>query len=166
MFCRIHRAPSRRFIARSFYAGAIFFLVSARALADEAADSFPKTLRKAEQGDASGQNDLGTMYYNGEVVPKDYAKALEWFTKAAEQGDAWAQAKLGFTYHMGRGVPEDDVMAYMWFNIAASSAFGDESASQMRDSIRQTMTPEQIAEGQRMSREWSEKHKPASETAP
>jgi hypothetical protein len=42
----------------------------------------------------AAQNDLGIRYYNGDSVPQDYAKAVEWYRKAAEQGDADAQAKV------------------------------------------------------------------------
>jgi TPR repeat protein len=34
------------------------------------------------------------MYYTGEGVPKDIAKAREWFKKAAAQGNADAKANL------------------------------------------------------------------------
>jgi hypothetical protein len=34
------------------------------------------------------------MYYSGEGVPRDTAKAAEWFKKAAAQGNADAQANL------------------------------------------------------------------------
>ena len=40
------------------------------------------------------QNNLGVMYYSGEGVPRDTAKAAEWFKKAAAQGNADAQANL------------------------------------------------------------------------
>ena len=34
------------------------------------------------------QKNLGTMYYNGQGVPQDYAQAAYWYRKAADQGDA------------------------------------------------------------------------------
>ena len=46
---------------------------------------------------------------------------------------------------------EDDVEAYAWFNVAAVN--GDKEAAEERDKIKKTMTPEQIAEGQKRSRE-------------
>ena len=80
------------------------------------------------------------------------------FRLAAEQGDALAQYFLGFMYVGGRGVPEDDVLAYMWWNLAAAQ--GNEDAQEDKDRIEQQMTREQIAEGQRLSREWIETHPP------
>ena len=46
---------------------------------------------------------------------------------------------------------EDDVEAYAWINVAAAK--GDKKAAEFRDKIKKNMTPEQIAEGQKRSRE-------------
>jgi len=43
----------------------------------------------------------------------------------------------------------------MWLNLAAAA--GDANARATRDTISDQMTPEQIAEAQRMSREWKPK---------
>jgi uncharacterized protein len=109
----------------------------------------------AEQGDATAQLNLGVRYDFGEGVPEDDAEAVKWYRKAAEQGDAKAQFNLGFRYANGEGVPEDDVTAYMWVNLA--SAQGNEESKRLKDLITTRMTREQIAEAQRMSREWLEK---------
>ena len=91
-------------------------------------------------------------------VPEDDAEAVRWFRLAAEQGDASAQNSLGFMYELGEGVPEDIVLAYMWYNLAAAQ--GNETAQSNKDRTERRMTREQIAEGQRMSREWLEAHPP------
>ena len=44
----------------------------------------------------------------------------------------------------------------MWLNLARAG--GSTDAAQNLDRIEKEMTPEQIAEGQRLSREWWEKH--------
>ena len=106
----------------------------------------------AEQGKARAQAALGFLYYNGFGVPKDYAVAAEWNRKAAEQGDAGAQLYLSFIYGDGLGVPKDYVLAYMWANLAASR--GSEDAKKSRDLLEPLMTPDQIAEAQRLAREW------------
>lgn len=62
----------------------------------------------AEQGNASAQNYLGAMYYNGTVVtPRDYALSAFWFRKAADQGHANAQYNLATMYNEGRGVKKN-----------------------------------------------------------
>jgi len=43
----------------------------------------------------------------------------------------------------------------MWLNL--SSAQGNANATRNRDSIAAKMTPEQIAEAQKMAREWKPK---------
>ena len=42
--------------------------------------------RKAEQGDAERQFNLGVLYKKGQGVPQNDATAREWFEKAAAQG--------------------------------------------------------------------------------
>ena len=108
--------------------------------------------KAAEQGHATAQSLLGVMYANGEGVPEDDREAVRWFRKAAEQGDADAQHNLGVMYAKGEGVPQDDVRAYLWFNLAA--ALGNKDAVRGRDIIKERMTRAQIAEAQRLSREW------------
>ena len=108
--------------------------------------------KAAEQGNASAQFNLGLRDHNGEGVPKDDVQAAEWWRKAAEQGQAEAQRALGVLYGRGDGVPRDDIRAYMLFNLAAAQ--GDEQARENRDVITRRMSPQQIAEAQRLTREW------------
>jgi uncharacterized protein len=108
--------------------------------------------KAADQGYAISQNNLGLMYLNGEGVPQDHAEAVRWFRKAAEQGLAQAQGWLGYMYYFGRGVPQDNVLAHMWFDLSAAQ--GIQNTLQSRDAIARQMTPDQIAEAQRLAREW------------
>ncbi len=109
-------------------------------------------LKAAAQGHATAQVNLGVLYANGQGVPSDYAQARKWYLKAAAQGHARAQVKLGVLYAEGRSVPQDYVFSHMWFNLAAAQ--GEELAVIGRDQIAQKMTQEQIAEAQRLAREW------------
>ncbi len=111
----------------------------------------------AEQGDANAQYNLGVMYDRGRGVPRDYAEAARWHRLAAEQGHAGAQTVLGVMYEYGEGVPQDDVQARMWLNLAAAQ--GDELARINRDRLAERMTPAQLAEAQRLAREWTPKGK-------
>ena len=110
----------------------------------------------AEQGDYSAQGNLARLYAIGEGVPEDDVEAVRWYRLAAEQGGATAQFNLGLMYANGDGVPEDLAFAYMWFNLSAAQ--GNETAGGNRDIIEQRMTREQIAEAQKLSREWIETH--------
>ncbi len=113
----------------------------------------------AEQGHESAQFSLGFMYFMGEAIPQDYKEAFRWYLAAAEQGNSSAQKSLGAMYRAGRGVPQDPIQAHMWYNLAASSG-GDQGrkmAVKSRDSTAKKMTAEQIAEAQRLAREWKPK---------
>ncbi len=85
----------------------------------------------------------------------DHETFFQEFKPLAEQGNAEAQTSLGALYASGRGVPRDYVMAYMWANLAASQ--GNETASELRSIVEKQMTPEQIVEAQRLSREFKVK---------
>jgi TPR repeat protein len=89
-------------------------------------------------------------------VPQDHAQAILWYRKAADQGVADAQYNLGVVYESGRGVPQDYAQAHMWFNLAAAG--GDATALKARDMVASMMTPEQIAEAQKLAREWLAAH--------
>ena len=71
-------------------------------------------------------------------------------------GDADAQYNLGAAYYTGDGVLQDYVQAYMWANLAGSISNGDDQKkySAARDAVGAKMTRQQIAEAQRLSREW------------
>ena len=119
-----------------------------------------KWFRKAAlQGNVSAQYNLGLMYYKGQGVPQDYARALKWCRKAAKQGDASAQYNLGLMYYKGESVTQDYVLGHMWWNIAASRSTGEQNKkySKARDIIAKLMTPSQIAEAQKLAREWKPK---------
>ncbi len=96
------------------------------------------------------------MYAKGDGVRKDNAEAVKWLRKAAEQGLAEAQYNLGVMYKYGKGVAQNYVLAHMWMNLA--SAQGYEGANEGIEGLSQWMTKEQIAEAQKMAREWQEKH--------
>jgi len=55
---------------------------------DSALSKFERVLKKAEQGDAKAQYNLGMMYTKGDGMSKDAAEGVRWFMKAAEQGHA------------------------------------------------------------------------------
>ena len=99
---------------------------------------------------------LGVMYGKGEGVAQDYREAVKWFRVAAEQGDASAQSNLGLMYAFGQGVAQDYVQAHMFCNVAAAN--GNIIGIECRDLLAKEMTSEQIAEAQKIAREWMVKH--------
>jgi TPR repeat protein/uncharacterized RDD family membrane protein YckC len=106
-----------------------------------------QTILMAEKGHAWAQSKLGRMYDTGQGVPQSYEEASKWYSKAAKQGDAWAQNNLGVMYQNGQVVRRDDVEAYKWYCLSAAQ--GNTSAISNRDTLLRSLTPLQIAEGQR-----------------
>ena len=111
--------------------------------------------KSAEKGDAPAQFNLALIYWESNVVPQDDQLAVKWFRRAAEQGYAGAQGALGYMYAEGKGVPKDYVLAYKWFNLA--TAQGDKDAAKARDELATFMTPSQIQEAQKLSRNFKPK---------
>ena len=87
----------------------------------------------------------------------DYETALREFRPLAEQGHAEAQLNLGIMYSLGLGVPKDHVQAYVWYTLAAGQ--GDDLAEKFKDHLEKSMTLDQLAEAQRLAREWRPKGK-------
>jgi len=121
------------------------------------AEAANRTLKYAEQGHASAQTSLGFMYDYGKGVTQDYEVAMRWYRKAADQGYTYAQIHLGVMYQLANGVMQDYVQAHMWYSLAAAQ--GNKRAGRFRDHLAEKMTPEQIAEAQKMAREWKPKGK-------
>ena len=100
--------------------------------------------------------DADAAYYKG-----DYATALRILRPLAEQGDASALNNLGTMYDNGHGVLQDYVESHKWFNLAASRETEEESqngAIENRDTIAKLMTTGQIAEAQKLAKQWDKAH--------
>jgi TPR repeat protein len=116
--------------------------------------------QRADRGEASGQFGLGLLYLEGYGVRQDFVEAVGWFRKAAAQDDTDAQLKLGRMYRDGKGVGPDLVQAYLWLNLAAAK-LPSQMILEERNEVAARMTPAQIAEAQKLAREWkpeSERH--------
>ena len=74
------------------------------------------------------------------------------YEMAAAQGAVDALFQLGLMYSTGHDVREDYVLAHKWFNLAAQR--GNAEAREFRVQIAGDMTQNQIAEAQRLAREW------------
>lgn len=87
------------------------------------------TLRPLAQFDRNprAQYLVGTMYANGQGVPRDAPAAAQWYELAAQQGLADAAFALGFIYYYGAGdegsateIAPDPARAARWFTQAAA----------------------------------------------
>ena len=59
-------------------------------------------------------------------------------------------------YSEGQGVLQDYAKAHMWLNLSASQ--GSENAKKGREMLAGVMTPAQIADAQKMARDWLAAH--------
>jgi uncharacterized protein len=78
--------------------------------------------------------------------------ALAQFETEAKIGRPDAMYNLGLAYSTGQGVDVDFVTAHKWFNLAALR--GSDEAKSWRASLAKEMNTNQIAEAQRLAREW------------
>jgi TPR repeat protein len=106
----------------------------------------------AEQGNADAQHKLAVIYAFGDGVPKDYAEAFKWLYKEADQGISDAQNLVGCSYLIGMGVSKDNIEAYKWFNLSAAQ--GNQLSKTQLGELEQQMTMDQIAEAQKLTREY------------
>lgn len=108
--------------------------------------------KSASLGNPLAQANVAYMYEKGEGAPQNHREAAAWYRKAAEGGNVPAQFTLGAMYEKGLGVKSDEVQALMWYNLAAAQGHG--KAKAQRDRITVWMSPDQIAEAQRLAREF------------
>jgi TPR repeat protein len=130
------------------------------------AEEVEKYRGAADAGEAEAQYRLATLLYGPEArardIPQDREAAIGLFRSAAAKGHAMAMYALGSIYQGKISREEltgvDYVMAHMWYNLAASRlAPGPErdQAVKDRDFLAQyRLSPEQLAEAQRLAREW------------
>lgn len=78
--------------------------------------------------------------------------AVERLLVAARRGDAQAYYTLGSAYSLGEGVDIDLIEAHRWYNLAALA--GIKGAQDERAALAADMAPGEIAEAQRLAREW------------
>jgi len=78
--------------------------------------------------------------------------SLAQYEREARTGRAEALYNLGLAYSTGQGVVQDYVAAHKWFNLAAMR--GSDVAKNWRNQIAGEMNAGQIAQAQKLAREW------------
>jgi TPR repeat protein len=119
----------------------------------KAAEWFRKA---AGQGNIPAEAHLGLLYAHGQGVATDYEEAAKWLWNAADGGNIPAQDAFGELFRNGQGVPRNDVEACKWFYIAAAQS--DREAAKRAQALEKTMSPEGVAQAQRLAREWMQQH--------
>ena len=78
--------------------------------------------------------------------------SLTQFEMEARTGRPEALYNLGLAYSTGQGVAQDYVAAHKWFNLAAMRGINE--AKSWRNQIAGEMNSSQIAQAQKLAREW------------
>lgn len=115
--------------------------------------------KAAEMGEPESQRRLGFMLRRGPKGLRDPVEAAKWTLKAAEGGNLAAWGDLSSIYLTAEGVPRDLVQAYKWkvlwlrsFPVRRS---WNASVQQKDDELKAQMTPDQVAEAERLVRDWT-----------
>jgi len=80
--------------------------------------------RAAAGGNRGAQYQLGVYWEEGEVLPRDMKKALEWYMKSAQQALPDGQRRIGLDYEVGEMLPHNRPLAIEWLNKAAAQGDG------------------------------------------
>lgn len=71
-----------------------------------------------ENGDSVSQQDVGFMYYHGDLLEVDYDKAFNWYNRAALCGKRDAYLYLGKCYNFAHGCKQDYKKALQYYEMA------------------------------------------------
>ena len=115
----------------------------------------------AESGRPEAQFVVGFFLLSGRAGPQDEPEGFRLIRSAAMQGHPGAMSGVGALYFSGRGTPQDSTQAYMWVSLAAERyppGPDRDRAARNRDMLAGRLTPAQIAEAQRLAREWDAAH--------
>ena len=86
-----------------------------------------------------------------------YQRAYRDFVKLAGGGCAVSQYYLGLMHIKGTGVLQDYCRAHLWLNVA--SAQGHQKARTQLARLTRKMSPNQVAEAQKLARAWMSKRR-------
>ena len=120
----------------------------------------PVFARLAELGHPVAEWLMGNIYFFGQGIPKDYAKAHAMFEASAQQGYFAAFAPTAQMYVQGLGVPADPSKAYYWYNIAAAQLPDSSERTEMmdrREGVAASLTPAQIEAAQKRANKFEPK---------
>jgi len=109
----------------------------------------------AEQGDSTAQVHLSMAYDLG-LGAWDEAQSIQWLNKSIDQRNPLAFASMAGRSEVGRGVPLNLVEALKWYVLSLAEQDDVDFRSRMVN-LQAQMTPDQIAEAQRLAREWRPK---------
>lgn len=95
-------------------------------IAYEYANEYDTAIEWYEKADTKKSlNQLGCLYYYGNGVDQDYAKAMEYFEKAANMGNPTSMGWVGSFYQNGESVEKNIDTAIEWYEKQGEAGDGD-----------------------------------------
>jgi TPR repeat protein len=95
--------------------------------------------RAANAGNRGAQYQIGVYWEEGEVLPQDMKKAMDWYMKSARLGFMNAERRVGLAYEFGETVPRSRATAIEW--LSKSAAQGDGMSGEIVRILRNPNTP-------------------------
>lgn len=102
----------------------------------------------ALKGHADSQNALATYFYQGDVVPQNYATARQLFQAAAQRRQPDAMFNLAVMLAQGQGGDKDMAAAYAW--CALSKSLGHPQAATALPALEAKLSPQDKARADAM----------------
>ncbi len=101
------------------------YLEAQQALADKETEKYINLLsQSANLGYVQALNDLGDLYFNGELAPKHMGKAYEYFLKASQNGSGYGSYSCGFILMKGSSdIPRDIAKGLSMFRLAVEQNY-------------------------------------------
>jgi|MDSW01.1.fsa_nt_gb hypothetical protein len=104
----------------------VFSIVSCNYAAPSQESRVSRLVKMANNGNATAQTELGSLYERGIGMPRNPEDALMWYQLAAKQGNSLAEFHIGSLYERGSGVQKNFEKAVYWYEKASNK--GNKSA--------------------------------------
>lgn len=113
--------------------------------------------KAAENGDSLSAGTLSLIYSGVDSDYKDDKKSFNWMYKSSQSTKFYDSEPITFYrlapfYEKGIGTKKNLILAYKCYTLAGSAG------AKGKHRVAKQMTLEQIQEGQRLAKEWMEKH--------
>jgi len=96
------------------------------------------------------QSKLGWMYDAGHGVPQNYEEAFKWYSKPPSKGTLGRRTIWASSTTTAKRFNETSWRLTSWYCLSAAQ--GNTNAINNRNSLLSSLTPQQVAEGQRRAR--------------
>ena len=104
--------------------------------------------RRAHEGDAACQFQLGYLYANGKGVRQDDQEAVHWYRQSARNGYPDGLIAMAEAFDLGRGVRPNPVAAYV---LAKAAVAVKPEASVVADQLKAKLSATELAKAETLT---------------